>query len=54
MSEKLIAIHSSLALSDADKIITHALKLRQSYGLLPLAVVILDSGGNMVAQQYMA
>jgi len=49
MSEKLIAIHSSLALSDADKIITHALKLRQSYGLLPLAVVILDSGGNMVA-----
>jgi len=49
MAEKLIAIHSSLALSDADRIITHALKLRQSQGLLPLAVAILDSGGNMVA-----
>ncbi len=49
MAEKLISVHSSLALSDADQIITHALKLRATNGLLPLAVVVLDSGGNVVA-----
>lgn len=49
MAEKLIAIHSSLALSDADHIITQALQLRVSNGLLPLAIVVLDSGGNVVA-----
>lgn len=49
MAEKLISIHSSLTLSDADQIIAQALKLRVSNGLLPLAVVVLDSGGNVVS-----
>jgi uncharacterized protein GlcG (DUF336 family) len=48
MAEKLIAIHSSLALNDADQIVTHALKLRVTNGLLPLAIAVLDSGGNVV------
>lgn len=49
MAEKLITIHSSLALSDADQIIVQALKLRVANGLLPLAIAVLDSGGNLVA-----
>jgi uncharacterized protein GlcG (DUF336 family) len=49
MAEKLIGIYSSLALSDADHIIVEALKLRAEHHLLPLAVMVLDSGGNVVA-----
>ena len=48
MAEKLISIYSSLALKDADQIMTHALELRIANGLLPLAIVVLDSGGNVV------
>jgi uncharacterized protein GlcG (DUF336 family) len=48
MAEKLISVHSSLALKDADQIITHALELRVANKLLPLAIVVLDSGGNVV------
>ena len=49
MAEKLIGIYSSLSLSDADQIIAEALKLRAEHHLLPLAVMVLDSGGNVVA-----
>jgi len=48
MAEKLISVYSSLALKDADQIITHALELRVANKLLPLAIVVLDSGGNVV------
>lgn len=51
MAEKLIPIHSSLALSDADQIIFEVLKLRATNKLLPLTVVVLDSGGNVVASK---
>ena len=51
MAEKLIPIHSSLALSDADQIIIEVLKLRATNKLLPLTVVVLDSGGNVVASK---
>ena len=48
MAEKLISVYSSLALKDADQIITHALELRVANKLLPLAIVVLDSGGTVV------
>jgi len=35
MAEKLISVYSSLALKDADQIITHALELRVANKLLP-------------------
>lgn len=49
MAEKLVANHSSLTLRDADQIIDEALSLRLKHDLLPLAVVVLDSGGHVVA-----
>lgn len=49
MAEKLIANHSSLTLADADHIINEALRLRSNHNLLPLAVVVLDSGGHVVS-----
>ena len=49
MPEKLIAIHSSLELSVASRIIDQALHLRVKHKLLPLAVAALDSGGNLVS-----
>lgn len=49
MPEKLIAIHSSLQLSVANRIIDEALRLRAQHKLLPLAVAALDSGGNLVS-----
>lgn len=48
MAEKLISVYSSIALKDADQIMTYALELRVANGLLPLAIVVLDSGGNVV------
>ena len=49
MAEKLIANHSSLTLADAERIIDEALRLRSKHQLLPLAVVVLDSGGHVVS-----
>ncbi len=49
MSENLRPLHASLALAQADKIIDLALAERHQHGLLPLAVVVLDSGSNLVA-----
>ena len=49
MAEKLISIHSSLTLDDADRIIDEVLSLRSKHNILPLAVVVLDSGGHVVS-----
>jgi glc operon protein GlcG len=49
MTEHLKPVHSSLALAAAAKITDEALAIRGRDGILPLAVVVLDSGGNLVA-----
>ena len=49
MAERLIPIHSSLGLATATRITDEALRLRQQHGLLPLAVSVLDAGGNIVS-----
>jgi len=51
MAEHLRAVHSSLALAAAAKIIDAALAIRAQEGLLPIAVTVLDAGGNLVAFQ---
>lgn len=48
MAEQLIPLHSSLRQATASQIIDEALRLRQQHGLLPLAVMVLDAGGNPV------
>ncbi len=49
MAEKLVTIHSSLALEQASGITEHVLRLRHEHSLLPLAVAVLDAGGNLVS-----
>ncbi len=49
MAEQLIPVFSSLSLALATQITDEALRLRQHHGLLPLAVVVLDAGGNTVS-----
>ncbi len=49
MAEHLAAVQSSLALAAAAKIVDEALAVRAKEGLLPLAVAVLDAGGNLVA-----
>ncbi len=49
MAEHLIPIHSSLDLATASRITDEALRLRQAHHLLPLAVAVLDAGGNTVS-----
>jgi glc operon protein GlcG len=49
MAELLSAVHSSLELAAAAKIIDNAIALRREEGVLPLAVAVLDAGGNLVA-----
>jgi len=49
MAEQLIPIHSSLDLATATRITDEALRLRQVHGLLPLAVAVLDAGGQTVS-----
>lgn len=49
MAEHLIPIHSSLDLALASRITDEALKLRRQHKLLPLAIVLLDAGGNLVS-----
>jgi glc operon protein GlcG len=49
MTEHLIPVHSSLALHVASAITDAALLLRIEHGLLPLAVMVLDAGGNVVS-----
>lgn len=49
MSEQLKPVSSSLALEAANRIIDAAIGERRKHGLLPLAVAVLDAGGNLVA-----
>ena len=49
MAEHLIPIHSSLALDAATRITDEVLRLRAAHTLLPLAVAVLDAGGNLVS-----
>lgn len=51
MAEHLIALHSSLDLATANRIVAEALRLRQQHHLLPLAIAVLDGGGNLVSFQ---
>lgn len=49
MAEHLKPIGSSLSLEAAARIVDAALAERRQHGLLPLAVAVLDAGGNLVA-----
>lgn len=49
MAEHLIAVHSSLDLDTASRITEEVLRLRLQHELLPMAVAILDAGGNLVS-----
>lgn len=49
MAEHLISLHSSLDLTTATRITDAALKLRTQHQLLPLAIAVLDAGGNLVS-----
>ena len=49
MAERLIPIASSLTLALASRITDEALRLRHAHGLLPLAVAVLDAGGQTVS-----
>jgi uncharacterized protein GlcG (DUF336 family) len=49
MAEHLIPVFSSLGLAVATSITDAALRLRHEHGLLPLAVAVLDSGGQSVS-----
>lgn len=49
MAEHLRAVESSLALAAAAKIVDAAIAIRAKAALLPLAIAVLDAGGNLVA-----
>ena len=49
MGEQLKDVHSSLTLALAARIVDGAITARKAAGLLPLAVAVLDAGGNLVA-----
>ena len=49
MPEHLKSVASSLTLEAASRIIDAAIAARHAQGLLPLAVAVLDAGGNLVA-----
>jgi uncharacterized protein GlcG (DUF336 family) len=49
MNEPLLAVHSSLALAIAERIVDAALQTRRENAMLPLAVAVLDAGGQLVA-----
>jgi uncharacterized protein GlcG (DUF336 family) len=49
MPEPLRPVHSSLPLAAASRMLDEAMAVRKREGLLPLAVAVLDAGGNLVA-----
>ena len=51
MSNLLKAVSSSLSLAAASRIVDGAIAERRRHELLPLAVAVLDAGGNLVAFQ---
>ena len=52
MAEHLVPVHSSLSLDAATRMTEEALRLRRQHQLLPLAMVVLDAGGNLVRQMH--
>ena len=51
MNEQLHLLQTSLGLAQANAMVTECLAVRQREGLLPLAVAVLDAGGQLVAFQ---
>lgn len=51
MAEKLIPLRCTLPLAVASRIVEAALQLRSQHQLLPLAIAVLDAGGNLVSFQ---
>jgi len=51
MVDRLVPIASSLSLQHALAISANALALRKAHDILPLAVVVLDAGANLVSFQ---
>jgi len=49
MSEQLWSLHTSLPLEIAERMIEAAIAVRRKEKLLPLAIAVLDAGGNLVA-----
>jgi len=49
MSEQLHPLHTSLSLAQAALILDECLAVRRKEDLLPLAVAVLDAGGQLVA-----
>lgn len=49
MPEHLSRVHTSLTLAAASRIVDEAIAIRNAEGILPLAVAVLDAGGNLVA-----
>jgi uncharacterized protein GlcG (DUF336 family) len=49
MSEQLHPLHTSLSLAQAAAILDECLAIRHKEDLLPLAVAVLDAGGQLVA-----
>ena len=49
MSEKLHPLQTSLSLAQAAAILDECLAVRQKEDLLPLAVAVLDAGGQLIA-----
>ena len=49
MAEQLKNIHSSLTLALAARMVDAAIAARKKAKLLPLAIAVLDAGGNLVA-----
>ena len=49
MGEHLKSVRTSLGLEAAEDILDAAIAARRKEGLLPLAVAVLDAGGNLVA-----
>ena len=48
MAEQLIPIFSSLSVAVASRIVDEVVRLRVAHDILPLAVAVLDAGGQLV------
>ncbi len=51
MNEQLHSLQTSLSLAQANAILSECLAVRQREGLLPLAVAVLDAGGQLLTFQ---
>ena len=48
MAEQLIPVFSSLSVAIASRIVDEVVRLRAAHDILPLAVAVLDAGGQLV------